>query len=170
MTLQPFLSPPLPLPLFCFSFLATVLSLLSVQMDNIYFLFCFTVYHTSSLGWFQKWNIGKASHVYSTGTSQLRELGLWLWLLLLFLFFKFLMGSFVFLRCREFDCKAGDPGSIPWVRKIPLEKANDNPPQYTYLENPMDRPWATIQAVRKSQTRLATNSFEEFPQLKWLST
>ena len=125
MTLQPFLSPPLPLPLFCFSFLATLLSLLSVQMDNIYFLFCFTVYQTSSLGWFQKWNIREASHVYFTGTSQLRELGLWLWLLLLFFFFfKFLMGSFVFLHIEnlparlETQVRFPESGRFPWKRQM----------------------------------------------------
>ena len=34
---------------------------------------------------------------------------------------------------------------------------NDNPPQYSCLENPMDRGawWATVQGVAKSQTRLS---------------
>ena len=35
---------------------------------------------------------------------------------------------------------AGDPGFDPWVRKIPLEKEmTTHPPQYSCLENPMDR-------------------------------
>ena len=38
------------------------------------------------------------------------------------------------------SCKAGDArrGSNPWVGKIP-GKGNDNPLQYSCLENPMDR-------------------------------
>ena len=68
------LSPPLPLPLFCFSSLVTVLSLLNVKMDNIYLLFCFTVYQALSVGWFQKWNIHEANHVYFIGTVNIVHL------------------------------------------------------------------------------------------------
>ena len=36
---------------------------------------------------------------------------------------------------------AGDPGSIPGLGRSPRER-NGNPPQYSCLENPMDRgPW-----------------------------
>jgi len=31
-----------------------------------------------------------------------------------------------------------DSGFDPWVRKIPRRR-HDNPAQYSYLENPMDR-------------------------------
>jgi len=39
---------------------------------------------------------------------------------------------------KESACSAGDPGSIPGLRKCPGE-GNDNPLQYSCLENPMDR-------------------------------
>ena len=35
-------------------------------------------------------------------------------------------------------CNAGDPGSIPVLGRFPGE-GNDNPLQYSCLENPMDR-------------------------------
>ena len=35
-------------------------------------------------------------------------------------------------------CSARDPGSIPGLRISP-GKGNGNPPQYSCLENPMDR-------------------------------
>ena len=46
-------------------------------------------------------------------------------------------------------------GSNPWVGKIP-GKGNDNPLQYSCLENSMDRGvlWATVHGVTKSQTQL----------------
>ena len=37
-------------------------------------------------------------------------------------------------------CNAGDPGLIPWVRKILLEKGRAIL-QYYCLENSMDGPW-----------------------------
>ena len=38
-------------------------------------------------------------------------------------------------------------------REDPLEKGNGNPPQYSCLENPMDRGdwWATVHGVAKSR-------------------
>ena len=37
----------------------------------------------------------------------------------------------------------------PWVGKIPLEKGNGNPLQYSCLENPMDRgPWQAVVHAR----------------------
>ena len=41
----------------------------------------------------------------------------------------------------------------PWVRKIPWRRAQQ-PPQYSCLENPMDREawWAAVHGVVKSQT------------------
>ena len=57
---------------------------------------------------------------------------------------------------KEPACKAGDPGSIPGLRRTP-EEGNDNPLQYSCLENPMDREaWqATVHRVSQSQTRLS---------------
>ena len=53
-------------------------------------------------------------------------------------------------------CNAGDPGSIPELGRPPGE-GNDNPLQYSCLENSMDGGawWATIHGVTKSWTRLS---------------
>ena len=53
-------------------------------------------------------------------------------------------------------CNVGDPGSIPGLERSPGE-GNGNPPQYSCLENPMDRgAWqATVHRVAKSQTQLS---------------
>ena len=53
-------------------------------------------------------------------------------------------------------CNAGDPGSIPGLGRSPGE-GNDNPLQYSCLENPMDRGiWrATVHGVAKSWTQLS---------------
>ena len=50
---------------------------------------------------------------------------------------------------------AGDTGSLPGLGRSPGE-GNGNPPQYSCLENPMDRrAWrATVHRVARSQTRL----------------
>ena len=50
---------------------------------------------------------------------------------------------------------AGDAGLIPGLGRSPGE-GNDNPLQYSFLENSMDREvwWATVQGVTKSQTWL----------------
>ena len=49
----------------------------------------------------------------------------------------------------------GDVGSVPRSGR-PTRGGNDNPLQYSCLENPMDRGgwWATVHGVAKSQTRL----------------
>ena len=54
---------------------------------------------------------------------------------------------------KESICKAGDPGSIPGLRRSPGE-GNGYPLQYSFLENPIDRGswWATVHGVAKSQT------------------
>ena len=39
---------------------------------------------------------------------------------------------------KEFACNAGDPGSVPGLRRSPGE-GNGNPLHYSCLENPMDR-------------------------------
>ena len=41
---------------------------------------------------------------------------------------------------KESACNAGDPGSIPELGRSPGE-GNDNPLQYSCVENSMDRPW-----------------------------
>ena len=50
--------------------------------------------------------------------------------------------------------KAGDAGSIPGLGRSP--GGNDNPLQYSCLENPMNRgAWrAIVHGIAKSQTRL----------------
>ena len=56
----------------------------------------------------------------------------------------------------ESACNAGDPSSIPGLGRSPGER-NGNPPQYSCLENPMDRVlwWVTVHGVTDSQTRLS---------------
>ena len=56
----------------------------------------------------------------------------------------------------ESTCNAGYPGPIPGFRTSPGER-NDNPLQYSCLENSMDRgAWrATVRGVLKSQTQLS---------------
>ena len=51
---------------------------------------------------------------------------------------------------------ARDSGSIPGRRRSPGE-GNDNPLQYSCLENSTDRGalWATVHGVAKSQTQLS---------------
>ena len=53
-------------------------------------------------------------------------------------------------------CNAGDLGSIPGSRRSPGE-GNDNPLQYSCLENPMDRgAWrAIVHGVTKSRTQMS---------------
>ena len=54
------------------------------------------------------------------------------------------------------SCNTGDLSLIPVLGRFPGE-GNDNPLQYSYLENPMDRGgwWATAPRVAKSQTQLS---------------
>ena len=57
---------------------------------------------------------------------------------------------------KSLPANAGDVGSIPGSGGSPGE-GNDNPLQYSCLENPMDRRalWATAYGVAKSWTRLS---------------
>ena len=54
---------------------------------------------------------------------------------------------------KESACNAGNPCSIPGSGRSP-EGGHVNPPQYSCLENPMDRGawWATVRGVTKSRT------------------
>ena len=54
---------------------------------------------------------------------------------------------------KEFTCNAGDLGLIPGLGRSEGE-GNDNPLQYSCLENPMDRGawWAILHGVTKLQT------------------
>ena len=59
---------------------------------------------------------------------------------------------------KESTCNAGDAGDvdlIPGLGRSP-EEGHGNPPQYSCLENPMDRGawWVTVHEVAKSQTQL----------------
>ena len=55
------------------------------------------------------------------------------------------------LSSKESICNKGDPGSIPESGRSPGVRGNDNPLQYFYLENSMDREaWrATVHGVAK---------------------
>ena len=57
---------------------------------------------------------------------------------------------------KEPACNAGDPDLIPGLGRSPGE-GNENPLQYSCLENPMDRgSWqATADGVAKRQIRLS---------------
>ena len=57
---------------------------------------------------------------------------------------------------KESACNTGDLALIPGSGRAPGEE-NDNPLQYSCLENSMDREaWqATVQGVPKSQTQLS---------------
>ena len=56
---------------------------------------------------------------------------------------------------KNLPANAGDMDLIPELERSPGEE-NDNPLQYSYLENPRDRGtwWVTVDMVSKSQTQL----------------
>ena len=58
------------------------------------------------------------------------------------------------IKSLPFACNAGDLGSVPGSERSPGEE-NGNPPQYSCLENSMDREdwWATVDGVAKSWTQ-----------------
>ena len=75
---------------------------------------------------------------------------------------KFYWASQMALVVKNLPANAGDrrdTGSIPGSGKFPGE-GNDNPLQYSCLENPRDRGvwWAIVQGITKSQTQLSTHS------------
>ena len=61
---------------------------------------------------------------------------------------------------KESACSAGDPGSTPGSGRVPGE-GNGHPPQYSYLENSMERiAWqAIVLGVEKSQIQLGNFHF-----------
>ena len=61
---------------------------------------------------------------------------------------------------KESVCSVGDPGLIPGSGRS-LGEGNDNPLQYSCLENPMDSGalWATVHGVPKSWTWLSDQHF-----------
>ena len=61
--------------------------------------------------------------------------------------------SLIAQSVKKSACGTGDPGSVPGSGRSPGE-GNDNPLQYSCLENSMDRRawWATIHGVAKSPT------------------
>ena len=60
---------------------------------------------------------------------------------------------------KNLPVSSGDMGPVPGLGRPPGE-GNDNPLQYSCLENPMDRGtwWATVHGVAKSQTGLSTDT------------
>ena len=64
---------------------------------------------------------------------------------------------------KESAYNAGDLGSIPGLGRAP-EEGNGNPPQYSCLENSMDRgTWqATLHGVAKCQVQLSTEHKHSF--------
>ena len=69
---------------------------------------------------------------------------------------KWLTDSLVAQMVKASAYNTGDPGSIPGWGRSPGE-GNDNPLQYSCLENPMDRgaSRAAVYGVAKSRTRLS---------------
>ena len=57
---------------------------------------------------------------------------------------------------KESTYNAGEPGSVPGLGRSP-EEGNGNTPQYSCLQNSMDRGawWATIHEVANHQTQLS---------------
>ena len=70
---------------------------------------------------------------------------------------------------KESACKAGDPGLISVLGRPPGE-GNDNPLQYSCLENPMDRgTWqATVHVVAKVEHNLATKPNQQCANILYI--
>ena len=64
-------------------------------------------------------------------------------------------------------CNAGDPGSIPGLRRSPGE-GNGNPLKFYCLENSIDGGawWATIHGVARSRTQLSDFTFKKIRDCK----
>ena len=83
-----------------------------------------------------------------------------------------------FIWCRDFPCGSGgkesacnaeDPSSIPGLGRLP-EEGNDNPLQYSCLENPTDRGtwWVTVHEVTKSRTYTHTHTHTHTHTFIWI--
>ena len=59
---------------------------------------------------------------------------------------------------KNLPANARDPGSIHELERFSGE-GNGNPLQYSCLENPHGRSWATVHGVAKSWTRLSNEHF-----------
>ena len=72
---------------------------------------------------------------------------------------------------KESASNAGNSGSIPGSGRCPGE-GNGNPPQYSCLENPMNRRawWATVYAITKSWIQLSIHTpFIQFSSVQSLT-
>ena len=84
-------------------------------------------------------------------------------------FYKYFLSSFFglpwWLRCKESTYKTRDPGSIPGSGRS-LGEENGFPPQYSCLENPLDRgAWqAAVHRVAKSRTGLKKVNYHSNPK------
>ena len=78
------------------------------------------------------------------------------WAILKYIFMDFKKGFPSSSDGKESACNAGDLGSIPGSGRSPGE-VNDNPLQYSCLENSMDRGtwWDTVHVVANSRTLLS---------------
>ena len=92
----------------------------------------------------------------------------------LLLYFSVVQFTFFFFNIagassKESACNAGDRRLIPGLGRSPGE-GNGNPPQYSCLENFMDRAawWATVHGVTKRQARLSDEHFHFSPSISSL--
>ena len=53
---------------------------------------------------------------------------------------------------KNLPANAGDMGSVPGSERSP-RGGNGNPPQYSCLQNPMDRAWWAIQSIGLQRVR-----------------
>ena len=105
------------------------------------------VTHSSTLAWKIPWT-EETGRLQSVGSQRVGHD--WATLLYLLMSLLWLPGGSV---GKESASSVGDPGSIPGSGRFPGE-GTDNPPQYSRLENPLDRGawWAGVHAVAESDT------------------
>ena len=68
---------------------------------------------------------------------------------------------------KNLPANSGDAGSIPGSGQSP-GGGNDNPLQYSFLDNPMDKgAWrAMVHGVTQSQTRLSTHTAHTYSHMQ----
>ena len=68
---------------------------------------------------------------------------------------------------KNLPANSGDAGSIPGSGQSP-GGGNDNPLQYSFLDNPMDKgAWrAMVHGVTQSQTRLSTHTTRTYSHMQ----